>query len=51
MKTDQTTVATFINAPLVEHHAGGEEGESVDEDRQDADAAEEKSTTSPRTSK
>ena len=41
MVTNQTSVATFVDATLVKNHAGGEEGESVDEDGQDADAAEE----------
>ena len=39
--TDQTTIATFINTSLVKNHAGGEEGESVDEDRQNADTEQE----------
>ena len=51
MVTNQTSVATFVDATLVKNHAGGEEGERVDEDRQDADAAEEKLTTSRRTSR
>ena len=40
MITDQTSIATFIDTALVEDHAGGEEGEGVDEDGEDADAAE-----------
>ena len=40
MITNQTSVATFIDAALVEDHACGEEGEGVDEDGEDADAAE-----------
>ena len=38
--TYQTAVATFIDAALVKDHAGGEEGEGVDEDGEDPDAAE-----------
>ena len=38
--TNQTSVATFVDAALVEDHAGCEEGEGVDEDGEDADAAE-----------
>ena len=41
MVTNQTSVATFVDATLVKNHAGGEEGESVDEDRQNADAEQE----------
>ena len=40
MVTNQTSVATFVDATLVKNHAGGEEGEGVDEDGEDADAAE-----------
>ena len=40
MITDQASIATFVDAPLVEDHAGREEGEGVDEDGEDADAAE-----------
>ena len=40
MITNQTTVATFVNASLVEDHAGCEEGEGVDEDGKDPDAVE-----------
>ena len=39
--TDQTPITTFINSSLVENHAGSEEGESVDEDRQDTDTEQE----------
>ena len=38
--TAQTSVSAFVNSPLINHHAGSEEGEGVDEDGHDAHRAE-----------